>query len=241
MNIREMHDLFRLKLNKIDSFQYFSFEPEEIDLMLNDAQEQYLSTRYSGNNPMKQGFEETQKRVDDLAALVNYKQYKITDNTYYEPIFQNYRIPISELIESGDSYFHNISLAARYAGKDCVDQFGREKASIVTIRFVQHDDINTVFLDPHWTPTFQYPLYTQLSDRYEIYFGSEIDFTKGTEVNILHKYLKKASKVKYPDVDCQLFEHTHREIVNIAVSMALESIEDPRNKTFYQQNLLTTE
>ena len=60
-----MHIEFKLGLDKTDSLNYPNFEPEEIDLWLNRAQDRFVKTRYVHNNKTET-FEETQKRTDDL-------------------------------------------------------------------------------------------------------------------------------------------------------------------------------
>lgn len=232
MTIQEMHIEFRLKNNKLDSSRYFSFETNEIDMILNIAQEKFISMRYTGLNYAKTGFEETQKRIDDINVLINQFVYKITNNTYFSDIFNTYKVPIQELLNNNDEYLHNVSLGARYVSPECEDRF-----KIVPISLIQHDDINTMHLDPHLQPSFKYPIYTQLGKMYEIYFGKEIDYTKNN-VYIVHKYLKKPIKMKWPDINCELLDAVHREIIDIAVSMTIEQTEDPRIKTF-NNNLIT--
>ena len=53
--------------NKLSSDTIFSFINEAIDL--------FWKTRYSGVNTKQQGFEQTQKRIDDLRTLVTTKLY----------------------------------------------------------------------------------------------------------------------------------------------------------------------
>jgi len=70
MTISEMHTAFKLELDKTNSLQYPSFTSIEIDYWLNKAIKEFVKTRYSGVNYKKEGFEQTQKRIDDLRTLV---------------------------------------------------------------------------------------------------------------------------------------------------------------------------
>jgi hypothetical protein len=70
MTISEMHTAFKLELDKIDSLQYPSFTSNEIDYWLNQAIRRFVKTRYSGTNYKREGFEQTQKRIDDLRTIV---------------------------------------------------------------------------------------------------------------------------------------------------------------------------
>lgn len=66
-----MHIAVNLGVQKIGSFQVDNLLPEEIDHELNLAQRRFIKQRYSNlSNPKRQGFEESQKRLDDLRNLV---------------------------------------------------------------------------------------------------------------------------------------------------------------------------
>lgn len=70
-NIVEMHTYVDLELNKINSNLYDIILSEEKDYFLNKAQERFVKDRYGAHsNPKQKGFEMSQKRIDDLRALV---------------------------------------------------------------------------------------------------------------------------------------------------------------------------
>ena len=64
--------------NKLNSDTIFSF--------INEAIDKFYKTRYSGINSKSEGFEQSQKRIDDLRSLVKTKKYTDTitntDNKY---------------------------------------------------------------------------------------------------------------------------------------------------------------
>jgi hypothetical protein len=70
MSIEDFHNYFRLRMDKGGSSSYTSFLAEEIDYFLQSSIYKFAKTRYSGNNPKREGFEESQKRIDDLRTLV---------------------------------------------------------------------------------------------------------------------------------------------------------------------------
>ena len=70
MNILEMHIAIQQGVDKINSLQADMLLPEEIDLELNKAQMKFISTKYGRNNMLSKGFEENQKRIDDLRTLL---------------------------------------------------------------------------------------------------------------------------------------------------------------------------
>jgi len=66
MNVASMHTAVRILLDKIDSLGFVNFEANEIDFFLNTETERFIKHRMSGNSSQGKGFEETQKRTDDL-------------------------------------------------------------------------------------------------------------------------------------------------------------------------------
>ena len=70
MNIDQMHVAVKLGLDKTDGLTYAAFEPEELDFWINEAIDRFVKTRYSGNNPKGEAFEQSKKRTDDLRTLV---------------------------------------------------------------------------------------------------------------------------------------------------------------------------
>tara|TARA_R110002074_G_scaffold1263_1_gene7573 strand:+ start:12205 stop:13338 length:1134 start_codon:yes stop_codon:yes gene_type:complete len=71
MTIEEMHIAVNLGVQKIASFQADNLLSQEIDHELNTAMEAFIKQRYSPlGNKYRDGFEQSQKRIDDLRALV---------------------------------------------------------------------------------------------------------------------------------------------------------------------------
>jgi len=64
-----MHNAVRILVDKIDSLSFVNIEPEEIDFFLNKEMERFIKHRTIGVNAGDKGFEETQKRMDDLRII----------------------------------------------------------------------------------------------------------------------------------------------------------------------------
>ena len=111
MSPLEMQVSFELEINKIDSLD----KPLTVDVeyWLNTAQLIFVKTRYSGNNLTHEGFEQSQKRIDDLTPLVTVltistsagTDYKT--NTYTALLPADYMFTISEEVSIG--YNHPIT------------------------------------------------------------------------------------------------------------------------------------
>ena len=73
MNVAQMHLAIQQGVDKINSLQADMLLGEEIDIELNKNMSRFLNTKYGKNNKYGKGFEESQKRIDDLRSLV--KEY----------------------------------------------------------------------------------------------------------------------------------------------------------------------
>lgn len=71
MTVNEMHIAVNLGVQKIASFQADTLLPQEIDFELNLAMMRFIKQRYNPtSNRLGKGFEQSQKRIDDLRTLV---------------------------------------------------------------------------------------------------------------------------------------------------------------------------
>jgi len=70
MNVQEMHLAIQQGVDKINSLQADLLLSEEIDIELNKSMIRFINTKYGKNNKYRKGFEESQKRIDDLRSLV---------------------------------------------------------------------------------------------------------------------------------------------------------------------------
>jgi|TARA_R110000744_G_scaffold281190_3_gene393136 hypothetical protein len=71
MTIAEMHIAINLGVQKIASFQVDLFLQTEIDIEINKNIDRFVKQRYNAlGNKYQTGFEESQKRIDDLRTLI---------------------------------------------------------------------------------------------------------------------------------------------------------------------------
>lgn len=83
MTISEMHDSFKMELDKSGSLSTASFEPEEIDYWINRAIRQFIKNRFLGTDKGV-GFEQISKRTMDLSTLVEEEVLSYKNGTPYE-------------------------------------------------------------------------------------------------------------------------------------------------------------
>lgn len=70
MTYKEFHTAFNIQLDKAESISHPAFISKEKDYWINTAIRNLVKTRFSGTNPLRKGFQQDQKRTDDLRFLV---------------------------------------------------------------------------------------------------------------------------------------------------------------------------
>lgn len=104
MTVNEMHIAVNLGVQKLASFQVDNLLPQEIDHELNLAMMRFIKQRYNAtSNRLGRGFEQSQKRIDDLRTLVvehtgytNYEGLTFTSN-YSDIYIDRYTLPLDYL------------------------------------------------------------------------------------------------------------------------------------------------
>tara|TARA_R100000544_G_scaffold36543_1_gene25065 strand:- start:648 stop:1844 length:1197 start_codon:yes stop_codon:yes gene_type:complete len=99
MNVNQMHIAIQQGVDKINSLQADMLLPQEIDIELNKSMSRFLNTKYGRNNIYGKGFEESQKRIDDLRTLVKeYSGSAIYKERYSNDYFvDQFRLPTDYL------------------------------------------------------------------------------------------------------------------------------------------------
>lgn len=228
MTISEMHTHFKLELDKTSSLDEIpSFLPEEIDLWLNKGIMKFIKTRYSGINFKKESFEETQKRIDDLRTLVTEATISggnLTTGTDKPNSF------VADLSSLSDTYMFTLGEEVTISYNDIrtptVDSTKRQGIKEATV-----NNYRSLIDNPYSEHNLHYeeaqPLRLFQGNNVELITDGDYDVT---EYHI--RYIKEPSEVDYDTpTNCDLPDHTHDEIVKIAVNMALENIEQPRYQT----------
>lgn len=229
MTVQEMHYRFKIGLDKVDSLSSPNFIAEEIDILLNDAQDQFISQRAFRNNFKREGLEETQKRLDDLKNITaNYRASTFTNTLESKPN--------GAFVDLPSNYRHAIQEEAEVSYPNCVNTTITSIADVIP---TSHDRYNRLKRDPFNEPDQE----NIFRLGYEVNNGIErfelISPPNTTVITYVLRYIRVPRVIQLgseyqnplPDQDCELSEHTHREIVALAVKNALEEIESPRYQT----------
>ena len=208
MTREEMHNEFKLLLDKGDSFDAPAFLEEEIDSFLNIAQEKFISKRAFGNNVRRTSFEENQKRRDDLKNLIqNDTQTPLTNDP-------NENKPNGNTVTLPSNYRHAINEEAIINGNKGLRR--------VSVKPITHDRYNKIIDDPFNKPKDNTVYRLDYNGDFELIHG------EGQTINTyILRYIKNPDSIS-PDQDCALSLHTHKTIVKMAAVDALENVAQPR-------------
>lgn len=294
MTVQEMHTAVKLLLDKADSLNYPNYKSEEIDFFLNLAQDRFVKHRYDGAQSRNRGFEETQKRMDDLRNIasnaqltpqaaqvgVNYPNGRFV-TLPSTPAVDKYLFSITEqitatfpecggkkpvisgqikkdttyIVTSGSIVYDTVvydaatgpvtfnSVQAIFGGSGTPQTITTftgtgtvyvAETARIDVKPIQHDDYNKIIRDPFNKPVIDQD--NKLALRLELNGQFEIILPDANTIfsNLNMRYIREPRRISLsstPAVDCELADHTHQEIVDMAVSSMLENIESDRYKS----------
>lgn len=248
MNISEMHTSLYFSLDKLGTLNYPNLLPEEGDLILNQAQDRIIKQRYGLNNNQRQSFEGTQKRIEDLKELIrtvlavptSAKSDNMSDNSYnvelqddhWFLIWEKAIITVPNCNTTIRIPYKSYNIQSRAAGDgggdmgipDFITTSGREVKVIPTTHLEVERNLDDAFKGPDKDQILRLMYRNR----------SELIVASGHTLRYyIYRYIKQPVKMDiFNNVDCELSEHLHQEIVDEAVKIALENIESKRTGTF---------
>lgn len=235
MTIQEIHRNFKFGMDKLDNLNYPNFLSEEIDLLLNQAQDRFVKQRYGNTNVKRTSFEETEKRTEDLREIIQTSRLTgFTANS--ESIVYNSamcQIPNGHWFTIWDRAIINCPTCNTTVkrGIGIIGQNGSDNlitGQYVEIRPVTHLEFEKVIRDPFKGPDNSKILKLMYKDQIELVLPNNC-----TLVSYEFRYIREPVRMSLSgNITCELSEHTHEEIISMAIQIALEGIESKRNQTF---------
>ena len=212
MTTPEMHTAVKQHLDKTTALELPVFETVEIDFWLNEAIRKFVKTRYSGVNPKRESFEETEKRTNDLRTLINTTSISAGQSETF-PNGTPFTLP--------SEYWFAIQEEATIAeGAVTLGRFGITECT--------YDEYRQKLDDPF----SEHILHYGAAKPIKLFDTTQVELVSDGNYTISHyhlTYLKKPTEVEHTaPVNCNLPEHTHDEVVKLAANMMLENIEQPR-------------
>lgn len=230
----QLHIAFKIAMDKNSKSVAFggcpAFLPEEIDYWLNLAMFNVVSTKFTGHNTLQQAFEGSVKRTQDLERLV------VTDtglNIVSEA--SNNRLTFENLLNNsttnnGRMFFIEAVLNWSTNSTDII-----KRPTAATVRLVEHETAKRFLETYNNKPWIDTPVATIQDNTLFIYVDR---VTMPAPFKLDLTYVKYPTKVEdLPAAGMtEIPEYMQYEIVDKAVSLALEDIESRRVETKTQLN-----
>lgn len=229
----ELLESFELELNKLDD-NFTKPTTNTTEYFLNAGLDKFWKTRYSQNNHKVKGFEQIQKRIDDLRTLV--AEVTLVPDTTSKDLY-TVTIPEDYVILLGDTA--GISPADGYTdpcweldsdGNYVIHYSDVLEGSIETIDRIKENSLS----EYHLRYTKAKPIRLLSGNEIKLYTDGKYKVSK----YILH-YLRKPH---YIDIHTEPFkeytdmpEHTHLEIVKLAAQLYIENQANPRYNSYTQE------
>jgi hypothetical protein len=250
--IQEMHFDFDIKADKVDSLQKRSFNTAQKDWLLNEAQWVWLKNNYGITQINRGAFEVTEHRIQDLKNLhikspspqpgiattvLSTSVYEVPLNLLdYEFLFTtriralitkgncSKEVPVSQVQtdDLNDALTDPFNRPNFITG-DVLCVFGKSTTNTATDLNPQGTGSLFLYTDGTFTVDTVYIEYIKYPNR--MWFGN-YDITSDLRPKtISNSYVYQAGVD--PPVNCELNSHVHNEIVDLAVHIASQLIEDP--------------
>lgn len=220
MTVQEMHYAVDQGLQKIGSAVYDQFLAGEIDFWLNRAQERFIKQRlHPVSDPKQLGFSKTIKRLDDLRLVItaDYTDGVVPDAAVP---FVNFDLPIDYMFLVNA----RVTMHVSHCGAAPTTQDAEVEREV---RIVEQDVAYQHLQNPFAKSLPEAPLTIIFDDTVRVFQGEKF------LLKTLHlDYIRTPVQINLSSsIDCELAEHTHHEIVDIAVKTMIEAIESPRYQT----------
>lgn len=224
MTSAELISRVKFLIDKLDSLNYPNFQDVEILALLNKAQNRFIKQRYGPVNNKRLGFEESQKRIEDLKTLV--KDVNLTPQANNSSNIDSTAV----FVELPLDHWFLVQDRILISYLDCHNTVQTKHVKAVP---TQHDDFDTVMSDPFNKPNENKVLRLFAESKIELVTGSA-DITVSS---YKLRYIRKPLDITATQTS-ELPEYAHEELCDLCVQLALEGIESPRQGTF--DNILNT-
>lgn len=220
MTAQEMIYALEQGLQRVAANAYDFLLEDEKEFWLNRAQDRFIKDRAHISGDVKQiGFEGNQKRLDDIRTLVT-QDYTDTWTPDTTAGWQQADLPAD--------YLYLVNLRADIYYDNCGNVSLTSSEDIVPVRVVDNAEVYFMQRNPFAKSQLNSPLATISEEDIRVYQDAESFILKG----IYADYIRIPQPIDVTlGQDCELADHTHQEIVDIAVKNILEAIESPRYQT----------
>lgn len=230
MDAREMQRAFGQQLNQFG--EALELHSDDLQYWLNKGQLELVKRKYNGLNQERRGFEQSQQRIDDLTDIV------VKDEPVDTKFKENSNAPTGYFVDTAkipnDNLFiisHRSQITYKYpeVSYETIDGSRSPtngKSKIVFNRVSQSDDVYKLLYDPFNTSKANKPLADFSDTNLNVYTDKTFLVTK-----VIFNYLKKPRLINIKDnVSCELAEHLHDEVIQIASDLFLQNTRELKQR-----------
>ena len=223
MNIREMQYRFGIHLNQFG--EGLALNSDDMDYWLNKAQIDLVKSIYNGITADRKGFEQSQKRTDDLRVLL--KRAHEISTTYVNDLNASEGFKVDRAVFPNDYMFLISNKSLIHYNHPTINwtTSNNKRVSVtftprvVSNRVSQSDDIYTLLDDPFNTTKVTSPLIVISTDGINVFTDKTFIVDK-----IIIDYIKKPVRLNIKgNISCELPEHLHEDIIQRAADLFLNN------------------
>lgn len=228
MRFIDLQEAFELEIDKLDN-NLEKPTTSDIEYWLMAGLDKFIKTRYSGINFKRKGFEQDQKRIDDLRTLISNKVYQFTvyPEEYTVVLPDDYMIALGE---TAVIFSYNPCWPVGPSGQPRTKNTDVLEATIENIDQQRQNSLS------------EYRFHGNNARPLRLFMGNEIHLYTDGNYNIKNyilTYLRNPKRIsltespfsEYTDMPAA----THLEIVKLAAELYLENKANPRYQSYVNE------
>lgn len=221
--IKDMHEMFKIKLNKVDSQNFRNLLVPEIDLLLNEALGIFVKSVAEPRMKNHLGFETSQRSIDDIRPLVKFYQTTVnSSNIALLPADYMFYVVSEVDVKKGNCPYVSANINIRQHDDITKDNAFYESSyewKEVNARF----NSQGLLLEGNSNFTFS----NQANGFRMTYIKKPLFIHNAEGYNSISGYNSLSEGTLTGFQNCELPRHTHNEIVDIAVAIASGNLQSP--------------
>jgi len=227
MTITEQHKSFMLKCEGYENLMYLDWDPVEVDYWLNEAIRMFTNERFFGWKG--KGFEQNQKRVEDLRTLLT--DYPISPIVFPTVPGSPEEVAMQHIMKKTNGYYFILPVDYRYVDEEQVVCTYKGNSIVWGITECVGDSYDSMIADPF----SGHRLKLGKAKPLRRFIDGVVELITDGKYPILEyriRAIRNPAVVAYPSVSfpggvsCDLPELVHNEIVEKAVTLANARIGD---------------
>lgn len=228
MRFIDLQEAFELEIDKLDN-NLEKPTTSDIEYWLMAGLDKFIKTRYSGINFKRKGFEQDQKRIDDLRTLISNKVYQFTvyPEEYTVVLPDDYMFTLGE---TAVIFSYNPCWPVGPSGQPRTKNTDVLEATIENIDQQRQNSLS------------EYRFHGNNARPLRLFMGNEIHLYTDGNYNIKNyilTYLRNPKRIsltespfsEYTDMPAA----THLEIVKLAAELYLENKANPRYQSYVNE------